>query len=129
MASSKSSTILIERIKSRYSVSQSSWLDGMTSNMTCTFSSPRTSTFAARSFSTSWGRISFAIVESRTEDHQSIIYRNGASDLLMNKNEIDEVDFNKFSCLIFTGTCVASEPSRSASFKAIEKALSANILF
>ena len=72
-------------------------------------------------------RISFAIVESRTEDHQSIIYRNGASDLLMNNNDIEEVNFNDFSCLIITGTCLAAEPSRSATFLSIDKAKSANI--
>jgi len=72
-------------------------------------------------------RISFAVVESRIEDHQSIIYRNKASDLLMNKSDIDCVNFSNFSCLIFTGTCLASEPSRSAIFYAIEKAKINNI--
>ena len=67
-------------------------------------------------------RISFAVVETAIKDHQSIIYRNKASDLLMNKEDIDCVNFNNFSCLIFTGTCLASEPSRSAVFYAIEKA-------
>ena len=73
------------------------------------------------SFKKEESRISFAIVESRMEDHQSIIYRNKASDLLMNKEDVDCVDFAKFSCLIFTGTCLASEPSRSAIFHAIKK--------
>ena len=72
-------------------------------------------------------RISLAIVETRIEDHQSIIYRNKASDLLMSKEDINRVNFDDFSCLIFTGTCLASEPSRSASFLAIERAQSANI--
>ncbi len=72
-------------------------------------------------------RISFAIVESRIQDHQSIIYRNHASDLLMKIEDVDEVDFNNFSCLIFTGTSLASEPSRSATFLALKKAESANI--
>ena len=72
-------------------------------------------------------RISFAIVESRIEDHQSIIYRHGAADLQMNKRQIEKVDFTNFSCLIFTGTCLAAEPSRSAVFLAIEKAKYANI--
>ena len=72
-------------------------------------------------------RISLAIVETRIEDHQSIIYRNKASDLLMSKEDINRVNFDDFSCLIFTGTCLASEPSRSASFLAIERAKSANI--
>ena len=45
----------------------------------------------------------------------------------MNNEDIENVDFNKFSCLIFTGTCLSSEPSRSAIFKAIEKAKKYNI--
>jgi 5-dehydro-2-deoxygluconokinase len=79
------------------------------------------------SFKKDESRISFAVVESRVEDHQSIIYRNKASDLLMDKRDIDHVNFKNFSCLIFTGTCLASEPSRSAIFYAIEKAQNCNI--
>ena len=79
------------------------------------------------SFKKDESRISFAVVETRIEDHQSIIYRNKASDLLMNNEDINNVDFTNFSCLIFTGTCLASEPSRSATFKAIEKAKINNI--
>jgi 5-dehydro-2-deoxygluconokinase len=40
----------------------------------------------------------------------------------MNKSDIDSVNFKNFSCLIFTGTCLASDPSRSAIFLAIDKA-------
>jgi len=72
-------------------------------------------------------RISFAIVESTIEDHQSIIYRNGAADLLMNEYDIRQVDFGNFSCIIFTGTCLAANPSRSAIFLALDKAKTANI--
>ena len=79
------------------------------------------------SFKREESRISFAVVESRIEDHQSIIYRNKASDLLMNDNDVNKVDFKNFSCLIFTGTCLASEPSRSATLNAIEKAKINNI--
>ena len=79
------------------------------------------------SFKKNESRISFAVVETRIEDHQSIIYRNKASDLLMNNEDIDIIDFKDFSCMIFTGTCLASEPSRFATFKAIEKAKINNI--
>jgi len=72
-------------------------------------------------------RISLAVVESAIENHQSIIYRNKASDLLMSNEEIDRINFNNFSCLIFTGTSLASEPSRSATFNAINKAKLINI--
>ena len=79
------------------------------------------------SFKKDESRISFAVVESRIEDHQSIIYRNKASDLLMNNEDVNNVDFRNFSCLIFTGTCLAAEPSRQATFNAIEKAKFYNI--
>ena len=79
------------------------------------------------SFKKNESRISFAVVETRIEDHQSIIYRNKASDLLMNKEDLKFIDFKNYSCLIFTGTCLASEPSRSAIFHIIEKAKIHNI--
>ena len=79
------------------------------------------------SFKKDQSRISFAIVETRIKDHQSIIYRNKASDLQMNNEDVEKIDFNNFSCLIFTGTCLASEPSRSATFAAIQKAKMNNI--
>lgn len=67
-------------------------------------------------------RVSFAVVESTVEDHQSIIYRNGAADLYMNVDDINKINFNNFSCLIVTGTTLALEPSRSATFEAIRLA-------
>ena len=64
-------------------------------------------------------RISFSVVETTIKNHQSIIFRNGAADLMMDTQDINKIDFNNFSCLIFTGTCLTSEPSRSATFQAI----------
>ena len=72
-------------------------------------------------------RISLAVVETTIKDHQSIIYRNGAADLFMKKEDIDKVNFDEFSILIFTGTTLASEPSRSAMFYAMEIAKKFNI--
>ena len=65
-------------------------------------------------------RTSFAIVESRIEDHQSIIYRNGAADFFMNKKDIIDTKIENYACVILTGTCLASEPSRSATFLAMK---------
>ena len=65
-------------------------------------------------------RISFAVVESRIENHQSIIYRNGAADFFMNKNDIIDTKIENYACVILTGTCLASEPSRSATFLAMK---------
>lgn len=62
-------------------------------------------------------RISFAVIETTTKNHQSIIFRNGAADLQMNNEDINKVNFSQFSTVIITGTSLASEPSRSAIFK------------
>lgn len=67
-------------------------------------------------------RLSFAIVESTIKDHQSIIYRNNAADLFMNEKDVSKVNFSDFSCLIVTGTCLALEPSRTATFHAFDLA-------
>ena len=67
-------------------------------------------------------RNSLAVYESRVEGHRSVIYRNGAADFEMNVDDVQAVDFAKFGALITTGTVFAAEPSRSATFKAIELA-------
>ena len=72
-------------------------------------------------------RISFAVVETRIEDHQSIIYRNGAADLFMNEKDIIDTKIEHYSCVILTGTCLASDPSRSATFLAMKTANDNNI--
>jgi 5-dehydro-2-deoxygluconokinase len=78
-------------------------------------------------FQGSEARISFAIVESRIEDHQSIIYRNGAADSFMNESDIINTRIEGYDCVILTGTCFATEPSRSASFLAMKIANDNNI--
>ncbi|MGB0608866.1 MAG: 5-dehydro-2-deoxygluconokinase [Paracoccaceae bacterium] len=72
-------------------------------------------------------RNSLAVVESRTEDHQSIIYRNGAADFEMGLEDVEPVDYSAYSALITTGTVLAAEPSRSASFRAFELAKAAGL--
>ena len=42
-------------------------------------------------------RISFAVIETTVKFHQSIIFRNGASDLFLSKNHIKDVNFAEFS--------------------------------
>jgi len=61
-------------------------------------------------------RNSLAVVESRMEDHQSVIYRNGAADFQMSIEDVEAVDYSGFAALITTGTVLAAEPSRSAAF-------------
>ena len=72
-------------------------------------------------------RISFAIVESTVEDHQSIIYRHKAADLFLNKNDIENSNIQNYQCILITGSSLAAEPSRSAVLYALEIAKEKNI--
>jgi len=67
-------------------------------------------------------RTSLAVYESRIEDFQNVIYRNGAADFQVTNDQIDAVDFSAFGALVTAGTVFAAEPSRSATFYAFEKA-------
>ncbi len=67
-------------------------------------------------------RTSLAVVETRVEDHQSVIYRNGAADFGMAIADVEAVDYAPYSALITTGTVFAAEPSRSAAFRAFDLA-------
>jgi 5-dehydro-2-deoxygluconokinase len=72
-------------------------------------------------------RNSLAVVETRIEDCQSVIYRNNAADFAMTVDEVDAIDFATFSGLITTGTVLAAEPSRSAAFRAFDRARAAGL--
>jgi 5-dehydro-2-deoxygluconokinase len=72
-------------------------------------------------------RNSLAVVETRVEDHQSVIYRNGAADFEMTVADVEAVDYAAFSGLIATGTVLAAEPSRSAALRAFELARAAGV--
>ena len=72
-------------------------------------------------------RNSLAIYESRLADFRNTIYRNGAADFQMSKEDIDGVDFAAHSALVTTGTVFAAEPSRSATFHAFDRAKAAGL--
>lgn len=72
-------------------------------------------------------RNSLAVYESRVEDHQTVIYRNGAADFQMTKDDVEAVDFSRFGALITAGTVFAAEPSRSAAFHAFDLAKRAGL--
>jgi 5-dehydro-2-deoxygluconokinase len=72
-------------------------------------------------------RTSLAVVESRIEDHQSVIYRNGAADFQMTIEDVEAVDYAQYDALITTGTVFAAEPSRSATFRGFELARAAGL--
>ena len=72
-------------------------------------------------------RNSLAVYESRVEDHQTVIYRNGAADFQFTKEDAEEVNYNDFGALVTAGTVFASEPSRSATFHAFDLARTAGL--
>ena len=72
-------------------------------------------------------RNSLAVVETRMEGCQSVIYRNGAADFEMSVADVEAVDYSPFAGLITTGTVLAAEPSRSAAFRAFDLARGAGL--
>ncbi|WP_424831455.1 PfkB family carbohydrate kinase [Ruegeria sp.] len=72
-------------------------------------------------------RTSLAVYESCIENFQNVIYRNGAADFQVTEDDMDAVDYSAFSALITAGTVFASEPSRSATFRAFENARKAGL--
>jgi len=72
-------------------------------------------------------RVSFAIVETTIEDHQSIIYRHKAADLFLNKSDIQIANIENYECILISGTSLAAEPSRSSVLYALELANENNI--
>jgi 5-dehydro-2-deoxygluconokinase len=67
-------------------------------------------------------RNSLAVVETRIEDCQSVIYRNGAADFAMTVADVEAADYAAYSALVTTGTVLAAEPSRTAAFRAFDLA-------
>lgn len=73
-------------------------------------------------------RNSLAVAETRAEDCQVVLYRNGAADLRLMKNDVQSIDFTSVSALVVTGTALASEPSRGATMHALARAREAGAL-
>lgn len=72
-------------------------------------------------------RNSLAVVETRIENCQSVIYRNNAADFAMTVADVEGIDYSAFSALITTGTVLAAQPSRSAAFRAFDLARAAGL--
>jgi 5-dehydro-2-deoxygluconokinase len=73
-------------------------------------------------------RTSLAVVETRIENCQSVIYRNQAADFCLTENDVSKIDFSEFSSLIVTGTALALEPSRTSTIEAMESAHGAGLV-
>ena len=72
-------------------------------------------------------RTSLAVVETRAENCQSVIYRNNAADFALTPADVAAVDFAPFGALVITGTALAQEPSRAATLAALAAARKAGI--
>ena len=72
-------------------------------------------------------RTSLAVVETRTENCQSVIYRNGAADFQLNSSDLQYVPIENYAAIIVTGTALAIEPSRSAIMQLLHKASKATV--
>ena len=73
-------------------------------------------------------RNSLAVVETVATDGQSVLYRNGAADFALCLADVAAVDFAGIAALVVTGTALACEPSRSATFAAMAQARAAGAL-
>jgi 5-dehydro-2-deoxygluconokinase len=72
-------------------------------------------------------RNSLAVVETRNENCQSVIYRNNAADFHLTKQQTDGVDLEPFGALVVTGTSLAVEPSREAVMHLMHRAKAAGL--
>ncbi|WP_197945329.1 PfkB family carbohydrate kinase [Oricola thermophila] len=67
-------------------------------------------------------RTSLALSETRLEDHETLIYRNGAADFDLSMDIAESVDFTGVDALVVTGTALAREPSRAVVMRAVDRA-------
>lgn len=72
-------------------------------------------------------RSSLAVVETRLQECQSVIYRNNAADFALSVADVAAVDFSRYGALVITGTSLAQEPSRAATLLALRLAREAGI--
>lgn len=72
-------------------------------------------------------RTSLAVVETRAEHCQSVLYRNNAADFALTRDDVAHLPYDRAGALIITGTALAMEPSRTATFAAIDLAQQADL--
>ncbi len=73
-------------------------------------------------------RTSLAVVETRPTDARTVLYRNGAADFALTKDDVERVDFGSVAALVVTGTSLAREPSRGAALVAMSRARAAGAI-
>ncbi len=64
-------------------------------------------------------RNTLALAETRPEDCEVVIYRNGAADLELEAGDVRSIDFRATGAVIVTGTALVCEPSRGAVLEAL----------
>lgn len=67
-------------------------------------------------------RNSLAVVETRPQDAQTVLYRNNAADFALTAADATRVNYDPLAALVVTGTALAREPSREAAFTAMRRA-------
>ncbi|MGL4489927.1 MAG: PfkB family carbohydrate kinase [Rhizobiaceae bacterium] len=67
-------------------------------------------------------RNSLAVVETRSENCQAVIYRNNAADFQLSAKHVADVDLAPFGAVVVTGTSLALEPSRGAVLDLVHRA-------
>lgn len=73
-------------------------------------------------------RNALAVTETRADDTQVALYRNGAADLCLTDAQVDSVDFSAVAALVITGTALSAMPSRAATLHAIDRARNAGAI-
>ncbi len=73
-------------------------------------------------------RNSLAVTETRATACQVVLYRNGAADFALSNDQVSAIDFAAMAALIVTGTALAVDPSRAATFAAMDAARAAGAL-
>ena len=72
-------------------------------------------------------RNSLAVVETRVDNCQAVIYRNNAADFQLSLHHVAGVDLAPFGAVVVTGTSLALEPSRSAAIALLQRAHSVKL--
>lgn len=67
-------------------------------------------------------RTSLAVVETRPEDAQTVLYRNNAADFALTPADVSKVNYDPLAALVVTGTALARDPSREATLTAMRLA-------
>jgi 5-dehydro-2-deoxygluconokinase len=65
-------------------------------------------------------RTQLAVVETRIENCQSVLYRNNSCDLELSLDDINKINFDQYGAVMISGTALSAEPSRAAVMQAIE---------